>query len=177
MLTVITTIITAISSIIVAYIANNKREERSLALLHKLSDLTKDETHNKLEISRLFEMITRLKISSSDVKKIIEDENAIWIVYMLKKTPGYVTYENGVLKYSERFKNKKIRLGFDIIDSLYLYSSFILMCSSLIIFSFTDVVEQKAFFGILLFIFAFSWIYMLRNRSYFKKVKELIENA
>lgn len=176
MLTVLTTIITAISSIIVAYIANNKREERNLSLLQKLTELTKNDTHNKFEVSKLFEMTTGLKISYSEIKKIINDENSIWIVHMLKKTPGLVTYQDGVLTYNDRFKNKKVRFSIDLLEQFYLYSSFVLMFISMACFTFSNALELKAFFGILLFVFSFAWVFMLRSRGYSKKVKEIVEN-
>jgi hypothetical protein len=177
MLTVLTTIITAISSIIVAYIANNKREERILSLLQKLTELTKNDTHNKFEVSKLFEMTTGLKVSYSDIRKIISDDNSIWIIHMLKKTPGLVSYQDGDLTYNDKFKNKKIRFSIDLIEQFYLYSSFILMSASVVLFTFSNSLELKAFFGILLFVFTFAWVFMLRSRGYSKKVKEIVENV
>jgi hypothetical protein len=176
MFSVITTIITAISAVVVSYIANNNRDERKRILLKELTVLLENENiKNKYEVSKIFEFITRLKLSYSDIKELVSQDNAILIINALEKTPGLVTYENKKLEYHKNFKPKGIRKAIYYFEKFSLYISFTTMSLSLFVFAFTNNIAMKSFSGILFFIFTFMWMNILRSVRYTQEIEKIIK--
>ncbi|MDX9744183.1 MAG: hypothetical protein RBT59_10220 [Arcobacteraceae bacterium] len=177
MLSVLTTIITAISAIIVAYIANNNREERKRILLKELTTLLENESpKNKYEVSKIFEFITRLKLSHSDIKELVSLDNSILIINALEKTPGLVTYKNKKLEYHRNFKPRGIRKAIHYFEKFSLYISFTTMTMSLFAFAFTNNIAMKSFSGILFFIFTFMWMSVLRSVRHTQEIENIIKD-
>lgn len=129
---IIVVIITAITSIIVAKIANDKKLEREMVILEKISILLeKDNTYSKLEVSKLFEKLTGLQYKYSEIKEILKNDEAIWIIYALQKSRFCVAYENGQFVYT---KNKFLRTIFNVIDYMSLFILLILSIFSILTF-------------------------------------------
>jgi hypothetical protein len=172
MLTVITSILTAITPIILAYLANNKKEDRTINLLHKLHKLLKDTNHTKYEVSKIFEMLTGLKLKYDDIKTIINHNNAIWIIYSLQKSSGIIEYDNGELKFKSNIS--KFQKIIDWIESGFIYIFGFLMVSAIFLFIFTSDIPQKTLYGILIFVFSYEWIYSLGSKNHTKKLNDII---
>jgi len=177
MLSVITTIITAISAIIIAFLANNKKEERKQNLLKELTILLKDEnTKNKYEVSKIFEFITGLKLSYSDIKKLLNNDNAILIINALEKNPGLVTYKNKKLEYHKNFKPQGLRKAIHYFEKFSLYISFSIMIISLFVFIFVNTIAIKSLSGILFFISIFMWVSALKSIRYNEEIQDIIQS-
>lgn len=176
MISVFTTVITAISSIIVAYIANNKKQERNHSLLKELTILLNQETiKNKYEVSKIFEFITGLKMNYSDIKELVNRDDSIQIISALKKTPGLVTYKNKKLEYHKNFKPKGIRKAIFYFEKFSLYISFIIMVVSMIFLTFSNNFSIKSLSGIFLFLSAFMWMSALKSINYTQELEEIIK--
>ena len=177
MVSVFTTIITAISSIIIAYIANNKKQERNHNLLKELTILLNQENiKNKYEVSKIFEFITGLKMNYSDIKELVNRDDSIQVISALKKTPGLVTYKNKKLEYHKNFKPKGIRKAIFYFEKFSLYISFIIMIVSVIFLTFSNNFSIKSLSGIFLFISAFMWMSALKSINYTQELEEIIKS-
>lgn len=177
MISIIVAIITAIASIIVAKIANNKIAERKIMIMEKLSlIMERDAAHNKFEVSKLFEELTGLQYKYSEIKNILNEDNAIWIIYTLQKIPGYVKYEHNQLVYNNIFKNNKVRKSFQFMEKLYLSFFILIVIFSIISFIFSsNNIYLQSLSTIIFVIFMFFIEKILKSIKITKQVREQIE--
>ncbi|WP_345971327.1 hypothetical protein WCX72_05560 [Sulfurimonas sp. HSL1-6] len=174
MISILTTILTVVGSIIVAVISNNKSEERKLLAHEKLSKVIKNDDSTKLEVAALFKAATGIKMTYSDVLKIVDDDNGIWLVHLLSTVPGYVKYENGKLHYTKRFEKSWLRKLFSLFDKVGLYFSIFTYFSFSFALIFSSSIEGKIVSGIFVFTSAFFLIHVLKNKLNAEKAAELI---
>ena len=109
MSSILIALIPAVASIAAAAIAKSKTEAGIVKLNKKLSKALDNKTSTKYEISELFRQITGIRMNYSDIKEILDDDNCIWLIYFLKKTPGYVKYKEEKLHYAKGFSNSWVR--------------------------------------------------------------------
>ena len=178
MTSIITVVLSVLGSIIVAYISNNKKEERKIQLFEKLSNALSQEKSTKLEVCEYFRLATGLRMNYSDVKSLVDDENSIWLVYFLQKNSGYVQYKDGKLTHTKRFASEKKRKIFLMVESLQhkymIYSSGLMYFMSFIALVFAKSPKTTILAILILFISAFSFIYASRNRVKVEKLEELL---
>lgn len=171
---IITTAITVIGSIATAMITSYKYEERKMAILEKLSIALRNEFALKIEITELFRLLTGLRMNYSEIKKIIEDDNCIWFIHILRTTPGYVKYKDGQLHYTEFFRSMFVRKLFNFFDKFSQVSSVILYFFFTFAMIFLPTLQGKAISVVFLIFSAVWYIQALRNKRYSEKIDELM---
>lgn len=174
MIEIITTVITVIGSIATAMITNYKYEERKMAILEKLSVALRNESVLKIEITELFRLLTGLRMNYSEIKKIIEDDNCIWLIHILRTTPGYVKYKDGKLHYTEFFRSIWVRNFYNFIDKISQITSLILYFFFSLLMVFAPTLQAKAISVIFLIFSAVLFVQALRNKRYSEKIDELM---
>ena len=73
MTSIITVVLSVLGSIIVAYISNNKKEERKIQLFEKLSTALSQEKSTKLEVCEYFRLAIGIRMKYSDIKTLVND--------------------------------------------------------------------------------------------------------
>ena len=138
-------VLTIIGSPIIAFIVNNRKDDRKITAYEKLSKALNDKNHNKLEVSEYFRMATGIRMSYLDIKKLVDDDNSIWIIGFLKRMPGYVSYEDGIFKHTKRFSGQwylpwiqKFTKYFYISGKYFFGGGYILFSYGLIHFNITN---------------------------------------
>lgn len=174
MIEIITTAITVIGSIATAMITSYKYEERKMAILEKLSISLRHESPLKIEITELFRLLTGLRMNYSEIKKIIEDDNCIWLLHILRTTPGYVKYKNGKLHYTEFFRSIWVRKFYSFIDKIAQISSLLLYFFFSFAMIFLPTLQGKAISVVFLIFSAVWYVQAMRNKRYSEKIDELM---
>lgn len=171
---IITTVITVVGSIATALITSYKYEERKMAILDKLAIALRNDSPLKIEVAELFRLLTGLRMDYSEIKKIIEDDKCIWLIHILRTTPGYVKYKDGKLHYTEFFRSKCIRVFNSFIDKIAQITSFLLYVFFSLAMIFLPTLQGKAI-SVICLIFSAIWlIQALKNKRYSEKINELM---
>lgn len=171
---VITTVITVIGSIATAMITSYKYEERKMAILEKLAISLRHESPLKIEITELFRLLTGLRMNYSEIKKIIEDDNCIWLINILRTTPGYVKYKDGKLHYTAFFRSIWVRKVSSFIDKISQITSLILYFFFSVAMIYSPTLQGKALSVVFLIFSAVWYVQSLKNKRYSEKIDELM---
>jgi len=178
MTSIITVVLSVLGSIIVAYISNNKKEERKIQLFEKLSTALSQEKSTKLEVCEYFRLATGIRMKYSDIKTLVNDENSIWMIYFLQSRSGYVTYEDGKLTYTKRFdrdKRRKVFLSFEnVTRKMLMYSSGTLYVLSFIAMLFAKNTVMTIVAILFLFGSALMYVSLSRDGVRTEKLEELL---
>ena len=181
---IIITVLTIIGSPIFVSFINKKKEDRRVISYKRIFDVLRNTQHYCLELSEYFRTATNIRLKCSDIKKLVDDDNAIWIIYFLKKMPGYVQYENGILKHAKRFKDKwylpwvkKFNQFVSIFGQAIAFAGYLIFSFGFIYFG---IAEEKnhigisAFFIIMVFVSAFGFVSASKMKAENEKIDELI---
>lgn len=75
----------------------------------------------KYSVCEIFRLLHGLRMSYEDIRAITRSDNVSKILYVLNKTPGFVRYENGELKYSAVFEKRWVRLTNNLVSKFSVY--------------------------------------------------------
>lgn len=128
---------------------------------------------SKHSVTELFRLIHGLRMSYSDILELIQHDQCSKIIYVLKKTPGVVSYVNGEFRYA----NIAGSMIFRLIQKWFLRISIsffsILALLSLATLGFGKGATSVAGFIFLLFC-SLMLAFQLRQRSYDQMVESLV---
>ena len=178
---IVTTLLPIVGSIVVAYITKNHAIDRKAMQYERLNKALNDKNHNKLEVAEYFRMVTGLRMNYSDIKKIIDDENSIWLVYFLQRNSGYVQYDNGKLSHTKRFANEKKRNIFLIFEKWHykymIYSTGTVYIVSAIALLFAKNTAMSIVAILFLFGSALMFVSLSKDRNKVEKLEDLLKLA
>lgn len=129
---------------------------------------------NKHSVTELFRLIHGLRMSYTDIIELISHDSCSKIIYALKKTPGFVSYDNGEFRYT-KFANTR---NFRFIDrwflrlSIFIFSVFVLLSLGMLTFG-NGTMAAAGF--IFLISSSILLAVQLRQRSYDQMVANLVE--
>lgn len=88
---------------IALYRYNNWRALQARAvLIQQLEDAIQSE--RQYSATELFRMLHGMRMKYSDLKSIVNNDRVAHVIWALQKTPGMVSFEHGVLKYTSIFE-------------------------------------------------------------------------
>jgi hypothetical protein len=175
LISLITALVSATTAIIVAYIGKKKKIEKDIEVLDKLSLKLKEDVINKYEICKLFEFVTGMKLKYNDIVEILKEEDAINIIPLLQKAPGFIKYENGQVKATKNFNNKKIRIAFEMTAIvLFLFSCLVAIYATYLL-TVVERLSQKGILSFAIFIFMFIAFFLVDTLSQTKQIKKYAE--
>lgn len=181
---VIVTLLPIVLSPIIAYFLNWKREEIRISSYKRIFEALRETKHFCLELSEYFRTATKIRLKCSDIKRLVNDDNAIWIIYFLKKMPGYVQYENGVLSHSKRFKDKwylvwmkRFTNFVSIFGQVIAFGGYVLFSFGLIYLNIKSNIHLgvNILFAIMIIFSAFGFVFASNMKAENEKIDELID--
>lgn len=130
---------------------------------------------NKHLVTELFRLICGVCMDYQDVQKLVKRDDSARILYILKKTPGYVTYKYGKFDYTQLGHYRWLR-AFEIVTNLLdIVIGALGTIFSILVFAFGGgLTSVLGFIGLI-----FGAIYFVisyRERNYVKTVSSLISS-
>lgn len=167
-------VVAAVGVLVMAFLNMEQAKKTKSELIEKFElALVKAQ---KLTVAELFRLIFGLRMNYSDIVELVKNDDCLKIIYALKKTPGYVCYENGVFKYTGIGKSRMFHFA-----DKWLTKLGILFLTVLLIVAYSMVVfgDGAMMIGgfILTVVFAAMLGVQIRKRRYDSMVATLVNRV
>lgn len=151
---------------------SNKKEQKynQIVKLYKLINSNKNK--KILLVSELFKDLTSLKLSYNNIKTLLEDENALIIIYLLRNYKNLYDYDNNKFISLENEKFKNLKKWF---LNIFLISTIISIAMIAFYIANTDSLIDKLIYAILLFFFLVYLIMYIKMNEDIKLADKIIK--
>lgn len=165
-------VFSAISAIGVFFFNQWQAKKLRAELLEKLDEaISKEKKHTACE---LFRLIHGIPIEYSNLKALVNDDNSMVIVYVLKRYPGLAKLQEGKLIYSKKMRSPRVRqFGKIVYHSLAIFFGFTLTFS--VIYMSTGGVAQFLIGFVFVLISYFVFANMLKMIQDERMIKDLVD--
>ncbi|MEX1221787.1 MAG: hypothetical protein WEA82_06705 [Idiomarina sp.] len=100
-------VVSAIGTIALAFLSIGRTRRLQADLVEKFEEaLVRESLHS---VTELFRLIHGLRMSYTDIVELVKHNQCSKIIYILKRTPGMVSYQDGEIQYSNIARNSIFR--------------------------------------------------------------------
>jgi len=164
-------LISVIGTVAITFFNLSQSKRIRVELLEKLDDSI--ENGNKHTTCEIFRLLYGVRMNHSDITTLLNDENAIKIIYALRKTPGMVRYSNGEFIYQEIFDNEWVKLAGRLSSKAITYVLSSCLCLLAIASAATKDLSSLALFIIAIGVSVLLTAH-LKQGSYNQMIRELV---